>query len=101
MEITIRLADGETQVAATPAAAQPSTLPASAPPDVLARAEAIGAINAGPAPTGPGAAGDPLAQIGAVETAATGVEATSSGMSAGAAPGSPQGHAVVLPEAES
>jgi hypothetical protein len=81
MEIIIRTQDTETvqSLTAKPAAEQPATPPAG----VLEQAVAVGAINAGPAPTSPDQTGAPPVHIAEREHVHA---ASGSASSAGAAP---------------
>jgi hypothetical protein len=86
MEIVIRTEAGE-QASLQGAALQPTFQQSAAPPaDVAAKADATGAINAGPAHIPAGATGEPIPDVVAAVYAQPGANG-GDGMSAGSAAG--------------
>jgi hypothetical protein len=101
MEIVIRT-DGSEQasVQGMPgAAAQTATQTAEPPPSVAAKAEAIGAINAGPAHVPSGATGEPIPDVVAAVFAEPSGNGSSE-LSAGSAAGYGEEAAAMIVEAE-
>jgi hypothetical protein len=104
MKITIEVDGGQAQISApgssTPQSSSPTSASSEAPPDVLARATATGAIPAGPAPSVPSGPGASSQLPSPQESAAP--EATQSGSdtAAGAAPGGAPDVTVQLPAAD-
>jgi hypothetical protein len=86
MEIVIRT-EGEQAGLTAPSAAQQPSQETGPPPDVAARAAAVGAIDAGPARLPTGQTGQPAADIGAVAQQQLSAAGGEGAASAGAAPG--------------
>jgi hypothetical protein len=99
MEITIRLSGADAEVATVLGQAQQPDKETPTPSaDLLTRAAAAGALNGGPAPIGPGAAAEPAAHIAATDVGQAASGSSDAGLSAGPAPGSPQGQAITVHE---
>jgi hypothetical protein len=101
MKITIEVDGGQARISApgspTPQASSPTS---EAPPDVLARATATGAIPAGPAPSVPSGPGASSQLPPPSEPAAPGAAPGGSDAPAGAAPGGAPDVVVQLPAAD-